>query len=244
MLKFENVTKGYENKKALNGISLSFKKGKVYALVGPNGSGKSTMMKIATGLVKPSTGLCTYNDLPIGVESKAKIAYMSTEPFYYDYMRIRQVFNFHKDFYTDFNEAKFYDLLKFMELDINMKVKSLSSGMAAKLKITTTLSRDAEVIMLDEPLNGIDLIGRDQIINAVIKATNPNSTFIISSHLFDELEPIVDNVVFIKNGSVLLDGEIEQIRLEQKKSITDLYREIYGSGEGLSNEVWGGKKNA
>ncbi|MDO5560883.1 MAG: ABC transporter ATP-binding protein [Oscillospiraceae bacterium] len=239
MLKFENATKGYGAKKALNNLNVSFEPGKVYALVGPNGSGKSTMMKVAAGLVKLSSGHCTYCGIPIGVDSKSKIAYMSTEPFYYDYMKISDVAKYYHDFFSDFSYDRFNDLLKFMQLDPGMKIKSLSSGMAAKLKITATLSRDAQVIMLDEPLNGIDLLGRDQIINAVIKATNPSSTFIISSHLFDELETIVDNVVMIKNGCVALEGELEAMREEHGKSISDLYREIYAADEGLSSNIWG-----
>ncbi|MBP1566145.1 MAG: ABC transporter ATP-binding protein [Oscillospiraceae bacterium] len=239
MLRFENVIKGYGNKKALNNLNVSFEKGKVYALVGPNGSGKSTMMKIAAGLVKPTKGSCTYDSQNIGAYSKSKIAYMCTEPFYYDYMRISDVEKYYADFFEDFNRDKFRNLLQFMELDASMKVKALSSGMAAKLKISATLAREAEVIMLDEPLNGIDLLGRDQIINAVIKATNPGSTFIISSHLFDELENIVDNVVMVKNGNVVLEGELEDIRAQYGKSISDLYREIYGSNDGLSDEIWG-----
>lgn len=114
-----------------------------------------------------------------------------------------------------------------MELTPDLKIRALSSGMAAKLKIAVTLSRRAEVIMLDEPLNGIDLIGRDQIIHTIIQATGNGATFIISSHLFDELEPIVDNVVMMKGGKVILEGELEAIRTEHGKSISDLYREIY-----------------
>lgn len=239
MLQFENIVKGYGSKKALNGLNISFERGKVYALVGPNGSGKSTMMKIAAGLVKPTTGRCTYEGVPIGPSTKSKISYMSTEPFYYDYMKIRDVEKYYYDFYSDFSTDKFKDLLKFMELEEDLKVKSLSSGMAAKLKIAATLSRNAEMIMLDEPLNGIDLIGRDQIINAVIKATNPNSSFIISSHLFDELETIVDNVVMIKKGEVALEGELETIREKHQKSISDLYREMYSTEDGLSSDIWG-----
>ena len=121
---------------------------------------------------------------------KKYIAYMSTEPFYYDYMRIQDVKTFHKDFFADFDPDLFDRLLTFMELTPDLKMRALSSGMAAKLKIAVTLSRRAEVIMLDEPLNGIDLIGRDQIIHTVIQATGNGATFIISSHLFDELEPL------------------------------------------------------
>ena len=156
MLKFEHVTKVYGGKKALNDLSISFQSGHVYALVGPNGSGKSTMMKAAAGLVKVNTGSVTYQDMPIGVESKKHISYMSTEPFYYDYMKIRDVGQFYADFFEDFDESRFASLLQFMQLTPDLKVKALSSGMAAKLKIAATLSRNAEVcitftLMLSEP---------------------------------------------------------------------------------------------
>lgn len=228
MLVFQNAVKGYGAKKALNNVNISFEKGKVYALVGPNGSGKSTLMKTAAGLVKLSGGQCTYKGVPVGAKTKEKIAYMCTEPFYCDWMKISDVGKFYGDFFADFDQATFEELLRFMELTPELKVKSLSSGMAAKLKIAATLSRKAEVIMLDEPLNGIDLIGRDQIINAVIKSTNPDSTFIISSHLFDELEPIVDNAVMMRNGEIVLNGNLEDIREQTGKSIVDLYKEIFG----------------
>lgn len=227
MLKFEHVVKGYGSRKALDDLTVTFEPGKVYALVGPNGSGKSTMMKATAGLVKLTSGSLTYRGMKIGTETKKHIAYMSTEPFYYDWMRISDVAHFYGDFFADFDQENFRQLLQFMELDPSMKVKALSSGMAAKLKIAATLSRHAELIMLDEPLNGIDLIGRDQIIHAAIRATNPNSTFIISSHLFDELEPIVDNVVMMKQGKLVLEGTLEDIRSRYGKSITDLYREVY-----------------
>lgn len=107
MLKFEHVTKVYGGKKALNDLTLSFLPGHVYALVGPNGSGKSTMMKVAAGLVKPNSGSATYQEMPIGVESKKHIAYMCTEPFYYDYMKIQDVKQFYADFFADFDKERF-----------------------------------------------------------------------------------------------------------------------------------------
>lgn len=110
MLKFEHVTKVYGGKKALNDLTLSFLPGHVYALVGPNGSGKSTMMKVAAGLVKPNSGSATYQEMPIGVESKKHIAYMCTEPFYYDYMKIQDVKQFYADFFADFDKERFDSL--------------------------------------------------------------------------------------------------------------------------------------
>lgn len=228
MLLFENAQKDYGAKTALSDINFGFEKGKIYALVGPNGNGKSTLMKTAAGLVKLTSGKCSYDGIGIGASTKSKIAYMCTEPFYYDYMKISDVGKFYGDFYSDFDKIKFLELLNLMNLTTDLKIKGLSSGMAAKLKIAATLSRKAEVIMLDEPLNGIDLIGREEIINSIIKATVPETTLIISSHLFDELESIVDDVVMLKDGKIILAGNLEKIREERGKSIVELYKEIYG----------------
>ena len=227
MIEVKHLTKRYGKHTAVDDISFTVQDGCIYGLLGPNGSGKSTMMKAAAGLVKVNTGSVTYQDMPIGVESKKHISYMSTEPFYYDYMKIRDVGQFYADFFEDFDESRFASLLQFMQLTPDLKVKALSSGMAAKLKIAATLSRNAEVCMLDEPLNGIDLIGRDQIIQSILRAANPNATILISSHLFDELEPIVDHIVMMANGSLVLEGELEEIRTRYGKSISDLYREYF-----------------
>lgn len=114
-----------------------------------------------------------------------------------------------------------------MGLNMTDKAKELSSGLAAKLKLAATLARDAQLYMLDEPLNGIDIIAREQVIQTIVEAAQEKKTLVISSHLVDELEPIVDNIIFMKNGEVILSGEAEQIREERKKSIVELYKELY-----------------
>lgn len=229
MLRFENVTKFYNNTPVLNNISINFEQGKLYALIGPNGSGKTTMMKCAAGLVKPEKGIIYFNDSPIAVHTKTNIAYMPTEPYYYNFMTIENVADYHKDFFPDFDMPYFKKLLAYMGLSEKLKVKTLSSGMAAKLKIAVTLSRRSNVIMLDEPLNGIDVIARDQIISSIIASASQGSCFIMSSHLFDELEPIVHNVVMVRNGQIIINGDINEVRRANNKSISDLYREVYGS---------------
>lgn len=234
MLTFEHVTKSYMGKKALIDVSLTFEPGKTYALAGPNGSGKSTLMKSAAGLVKPA-GTITLNGEPIGKKTKALIAYMSTEPFYYDYMRIDTVKAFYADFYADFDAKRFDMLLKHLELEGGMKVKTLSSGMAAKLKVAATLSRKAQIVMLDEPFNGIDVLGRDQIREAILRTGYEGRTLILSSHLLDELESIVDSAVMIKKGEIVMNGDAETLRAEHGKSIVDLYKEVF-AGEHMD---WG-----
>lgn len=227
MVEAKQVEKRYMRKQAVKDVNLVLEDGRVYALLGPNGNGKTTFMKMVAGLVKPTTGLLSYNGSTIGVESKRKVAYMSTEPFFYSYMTVKQVGKYFEDFFEDFSMKRYEELICRMELKMEDKAKELSSGLAAKLKLAATLARDAQLYMLDEPLNGIDIIAREQILQTIVESATEGKTIVISSHLVDELEPIVDSVVFMKQGSVVLSGDAEEVRAERGKSIVDLYKEVY-----------------
>ncbi len=184
-------------------------------------------MKIIAGLVKPTDGIVNYKGNPIGVESKKKVAYMSTEPFFYNYMTVEDVGRYYKDFFEDFDSRRYEELIGRMELGMKDKAKNLSSGLAAKLKIAATLARKAELYMLDEPLNGIDIIARERILTTILEVAREDAAILLSSHLVDELEKIIDSAVFIKSGSVVLNGEAEELRSSHGKSIVELYKEIY-----------------
>lgn len=227
MVEATKLGKSYMRKQALKDVYLTLEDGKTYAILGPNGSGKTTFMKIVAGLVKPSEGSVLYNGQPIGVESKKKVAYMSTEPFFYSYMSVKDVGKYFADFFEDFSMERYERLIAKMDLNMEDKAKELSSGLAAKLKLAATLARDAQLYMLDEPLNGIDIIAREQILQTIVEAATEGKTILISSHLVDELEAIVDSVVFMRNGSVVLSGDAEEVRVERGKSIVELYKEIY-----------------
>ncbi len=227
MVEAKMVGKRYLGKQAVKDVNMVWEDGRIYALLGPNGSGKTTFMKMVAGLVKPTAGELYYNNKKIGVESKKKVAYMSTEPFFYSYMTAKHVGKYFADFFEDFSMERYEELLARMDLKMTDKAKNLSSGLAAKLKIAATLARDAQLYMLDEPLNGIDIIARESIIQTILEAAGEGKTVVISSHLVDELEPIVDSVVFMKQGGVLLAGDAEEIRTDRGKSIVDLYKEVY-----------------
>ena len=226
-LQCSNLRKKYMAKVAVDNLNLDIERGKIYALLGPNGSGKTTFMKMAAGLVKPTSGSITFMGNPIGVESKKKVAYMSTEPFFYNYMTIDDVGKYYQDFFEDFDMKRYEELLVRMDLNKKDHAKSLSSGLAAKLKLAATLARKSDLYMLDEPLNGIDIISREKIMTTILEAMSDNNTILISTHLVDELESVVDNAVFIKNGTVVLEGDAEELRETHKKSIVELYKEIY-----------------
>jgi len=227
MLECVNLKKKYLNKTAVEDISLHLETGKIYALLGPNGSGKTTFMKMVSGLVKPTKGSVQYKNQPIGVESKKEVAYMSTEPYFYSFMTVESVGTYYADFFEDFDTEAYARLIQEMDLDMKDKVNKLSSGMMAKMKLAATLARKAKLYLLDEPLNGIDLIAREKIISAILSVADEDNTIVLSSHLVDELESVVDGVIFIKNGKNVLDGDAEMIREEQGKSIVDIYKEIY-----------------
>lgn len=227
MVEAKMVGKRYLGKQAVKDVDMVWEDGRIYALLGPNGSGKTTFMKMVAGLVKPTSGTLFYNKEKIGVASKKKVAYMSTEPFFYSYMSVKHVGKYYADFFEDFSMERYEELIGRMDLKMTDKAKELSSGLAAKLKIAATLARDAQLYMLDEPLNGIDIIARESVIQTIVEAAGEGKTIVISSHLVDELEPIVDSVVFMKQGSVVLAGDAEEVRAERGKSIVDLYKEVY-----------------
>ncbi len=228
LLESKNLVKKYMTKTAVDNMSIQLQEGKIYALLGPNGSGKTTFMKMVAGLAKPTEGSISYKGYPIGVESKKRVAYMSTEPFFYNYMTIADVGKYYEDFFEDFDVVRYQELIRRMELSMKDKARSLSSGMAAKLKIAATLSRKAELYMLDEPLNGIDIVARDKIMSTILEVAREDVTILISSHLVDELEKIIDNVIFVKDGTIALSGEAETLRETHGKSIVEIYKEIYG----------------
>ena len=229
MLKCENLVKVYSGCRAVDGLNLELDAGRIYALLGPNGSGKSTFMKMVVGLIKPTEGKIYLDGEEISDKTRAKITYMPTENYFYNYMRIKDIASFYKDFYNDFDEDRMYGLLDRMELHFDGKVRNMSTGMLAKLKVAVAMARNSRVILLDEPLNGIDIIAREHVMNTITGYNNEDKIIIVSSHLVDELEHAAGGAVFIKDGRVVMAGNTEDIRsYNDNKSLVDLYKEIYG----------------
>ena len=230
MLDCVNVVKRYGGKFAVNGMSVAIEDAHIYGLLGPNGSGKSTWMKMAAGLIVPDEGEMTLDGVKISAETKKHIAYMPTEGYFYSYMKIKDVGRYYQDFFDDFDAQQFEKLIADMDLEMNMKVRNLSSGMMAKLKIAVTMARKAKIYLLDEPLNGIDLLARDEIMKSILEAVDPDVTLVVSSHLVDELERVADAALFMKDGHLVEQCMVEELRISRHKSVVDLYREIYGHG--------------
>ena len=232
MLESKELTKVFGAKTAVDHVTLKLEKGHVYAMLGPNGSGKTTWMKMAAGLIKPTSGEVLYQDRPVGIASRNEVAYMSTEPYFYTWMTVRDVGKYYADFFADFSQERYQTLLRRMELTEDLKTKALSSGMMAKLKIAVTMARDAKVYMLDEPFNGIDLLARDEIRSAILEYATADKLLLLSSHLVEEMEAIADRAVFLSEGRLVENVDLESMRLERGISMADRYRQIYGHTEG------------
>lgn len=227
MLDCQNVVKSYGSLYAVNGVSTQLLPGHVYALLGPNGSGKSTLMKLFTGITKPDLGEIFFEGHPLNTKDKSNVAYMPTENFIFPYMTAMDAGNYYKDFFEDFNQDYYLALLQQMQLVPSMKVSRMSSGMMAKCKLCLTLARNAKLIMLDEPLNGIDLIAREKVMQTVMQSRNAGRSIVISSHLIEELELFTDYAIFMKSGQIVLQGPSEILRSRYQKPLVQLYREIY-----------------
>ncbi|HIW42610.1 MAG TPA: ABC transporter ATP-binding protein [Candidatus Mediterraneibacter vanvlietii] len=226
MMECKGLTKWFGAKKAIEDLTLNLDKGKIYGLLGENGSGKTTWMKMAAGLTKPSRGEILYEGHPLCYQDKAEIAYMSTEPFFYDFMNVADVGTYYGDFFSDFDSERYTEMTEAMGLTREMKVRNLSSGMNAKLKIAATLARDAKLCLLDEPLNGIDYKAREEIIELIIRAADENKTFVISTHLLEEIESFIEYAVFIREGRLVDKVNLESERMKTGRSLTDIYVDI------------------
>jgi len=225
-LKLNNLTKKYYNKTALQNVNLTFERGKIYGLLGPNGSGKTTLMKVIAGLHKQTSGEIFINDKRLSYETKAYVSYLPTDNFLHDSFKVKDIIKFYSDMYADFNKDAAFEILK-NNVDTELKVSKLSSGMIGKLKAALSLSRNADIYLLDEPLNGVDVLARDVIMDSIVKAYNENKVIIISSHLVSETEKIFDSAIFLKDGNIELSGDAEELRQSYGKSIENIYKEIY-----------------
>ncbi len=232
MLSITEVTRTYQRREAVSHVSLELAPGKTYALLGPNGSGKTTLMKMVAGLTRPTSGDIRLDGAPIGPITKAHIAYMPTESYFYNYMTVQDAGKYYADFFRDFDFGQFQAMLERMALNPKDKVRQLSSGMNAKLRLALTLSRDAQLMMFDEPLNGVDILTRTQVISEITRRRDSGRIMLLSTHLVEEIEALLDEVIFMKDGVIVKTGTREALTAEGS-TLTDLYLRIYGQGEAM-----------
>lgn len=227
ILECRNLSKNYGDTPALDDVNLSIQPGRIIGLLGPNGSGKTTLIKLANGLLKPSAGQILIDGMEPGIITKAKVAYLPDKEFLPEYMTISQLMEYYGDFFMDFNPARAAEMFRSLNLDTNLKLKKLSKGNREKVQLILTMSREAAVYFLDEPIAGVDPAARDYILKTIITNYNPDSLVVISTHLISDVEPVLDDIIFIKDGRILLHRNADELREEKGMSVDGYFREVF-----------------
>lgn len=227
LVEFKNVSKMYGNFKALDDINLCFETGKIYGLLGPNGSGKTTMIKLINDLLTPTTGEILVKGEKPGVNSKKIISYLPERTYLNTNMKVTELLNLFEDFYQDFNKDKALRLLSDLHIDKNAKLKTMSKGTKEKVQLIVVMSREADLYILDEPIGGVDPASRDYILDTILNNFKKDASIIISTHLISDIEKILDDVIFIKNGKIVRFEGADDIRTKENKTIDQLFREEF-----------------
>lgn len=227
LLECRNLSKKYGNFCALSDLNLSLKHGEIIGLLGPNGSGKTTLIKLINGLLSPSSGEVLINNQAPGIESKRIIAYLPERSYLNNWMKINDVISYFDDFYDNFSKERAYTMLNKLHLNPSRRLRTLSKGDKEKVQLILVMSRDADLYILDEPIGGVDPAARDYILNTIITNYNENATILMSTHLISDIENILDRAIFIKNGGIVLNSSVDEIRTEHGKSVNALFREVF-----------------
>lgn len=237
LLVFENINKNYGKTEALKNINLTLPRNKIIGLFGPNGSGKTTMIKIINGLLKPSSGKVYINGLEPCAKTKAIVSYLPDASYLNDWMKIKDIIKFFDDFYEDFDSKKALDMVKTLGLNEKSKLKSLSKGNKDKVQLVLVMSRAAQLYVLDEPIVGVDPSARDYILDTILTNYIEGGTLLLSTHLIADIERIVDEAIFIKEGEIFLYDSVDNIIETQNKSLDEYFREVFKYHVGGSEDV-------
>ena len=227
IVEIKNVYKSYSKKEVISNMNLNIPKGKIVGLLGPNGSGKSTLIKLINGLLQPNSGDVLIDGIKPSIETKRIVSYLPERTYLNDWMKVSDILNFFNDFYDDFDIDKAMDMVKSLNIDINEKLKTMSKGTKEKVQLILVMSRHAKLYILDEPIRGVDPAARTYILKTIITNYCEDSTLLIATHLISEIENICDDVIFISNGNIVLQGNVDEIREEKGKSVDALFREEF-----------------
>lgn len=227
ILECNELTKYYGHAQALNQVSLRIEPGRIVGLLGPNGSGKSTMMKLANGLLTPTSGEILICGQKPGRESHSQVSYLPERTAIPTWMSTTQLLDFYSDFYTDFQRDAAEKMLAHLKIAPKQRIKQMSKGNREKVQLIMVMSRAAKLYLLDEPIGGVDPATRDYILSTIIGSYNPEASVVISTHLIADVEKILDDVIFINQGQIMMQTTVDRIREEKGISVDAFFREVF-----------------
>ena len=227
ILECRGLTKNYGQRRALNRVDITVEPGRIVGLLGPNGSGKSTLIKLCNSLLTPTAGTIRINGLAPGIETKSIVSYLPDVTYLNNWMRVSDLLDFFADFYTDFDRNKALDMLKNLRIEPHNTLKSLSKGNKEKVQLILVMARSALLYLLDEPIGGVDPAARDYILSTIIKNRKHAASVIMSTHLIYDIEQVLDDVIFLKEGSVVLAETADELRRQCGTSVDMYFREVF-----------------
>ena len=227
ILECRGLTKKYGSLVALNSVNLTLESGRIVGLLGPNGSGKTTMLKLANGLIQPTSGDILLQGMRPGPETKSFVSYLPDANYLMDWMDVKGLVQMFKDFYPDFNIDKAHMMLQMLGVPANAPLKTLSKGTKEKVQLILAMSREAKIYFLDEPIGGVDPAARDYILDTIISNYSEDALVVISTHLISDVEKMLDEAVFINGGNVVLHRTVDDIRENEGKSVDEYFREVF-----------------
>ena len=227
ILECSRLSKYYGHAIGLKDVNLNVEPGRIVGLLGPNGSGKTTFIKICTGLLTPTDGIALINGKAPCPETKATVSYLPEYSYLNNWMKVSHMLAFFSDFYSDFNHNKALEMLKNLGISERDTLKSLSKGTKEKVQLILVMAREAKLYLLDEPIGGVDPAARDYILNTIIRNYSPDAAVVISTHLIYDIEQVLDDVIFLRNGEIVLSSSVDDLRENHGMSVDAYFREVF-----------------
>lgn len=227
ILECRKLTKRYKSKEVLKQVDLKLESGHIIGFLGPNGSGKTTFIKMINGLLTPTEGELLFCGEKIGVESKKHISYLPDQTYLNMNQKVQDILAFFQDFYEDFEVARAYDMLEKLKISPQDRLKTLSKGTKEKVQLVLVMSRRAKLYVLDEPIAGVDPAARDYILNTIISNYEPEASVLIATHLIADIENVLDEIVFLRDGQIACHTSVDEIRDKEGKSVDAYFREVF-----------------
>ena len=230
VLEITGLEKNFGNCEALRGVEMSIPAGQILGLLGPNASGKTTLLKTMAGLLQPTAGKLTYyqNAAP-GPQARKTVSFCPDSLTFPQWMRVRDAFTFYREMYADYAQSRADELMRILELQ-NIQgahINKLSKGMKERLTLGLAFSRETHLYLLDEPLDGIDPVGKMRVIDAIIAMKPQDASALVSTHLVKDIERIFDSVFFLSKGKIVFSGSCDAIREEKGKTVEQAYLEVF-----------------
>lgn len=227
IVSIQNLSKNYGQTRALVNVNLDLTKGKIIGLLGPNGSGKTTLIKILTGLLQQFEGNVMIDRNQISPATKQVVSYLPDQLYFESWMKIDDLKKYFEDMYSDFNPLRFNELMYQFQIPSRDLIRKLSKGNQEKLQLAMVLSRDAKLYIFDEPIGGVDPALREIILETIMNYRNSEATILLSTHQIYDVENLFDEVVFLKQGEVMLHQNLDELIMERNKSLLEIFKEVF-----------------